>query len=459
MSRFLRDTAQPSRPAKKKNPVITVLSSLRLTIALLLILAFSSILGTIVPQKEAAGNMYAHLSPGMLKVFTALGLFDVYHSFWFLLITGVLCLNIIVCTTRRLPPALRQLRRFSVHTPPSHEHWVDISIDKDETDKIMLQLERILRFRFTKIEKTPTDRGVLLFAQRGRYKKVLLFAAHLSILVIICGMILGRYAGFEAYVLIAEGDSTQTAYLNNSPDIIDLGFTLRCDSFKIDYYEGGMPKEFLSELSFIEDGKVEAQGFLRVNHPLSFKGIRFYQANYDIDYVAKMNVSASELMQPITVAVHREYLLEDGKTRVTALRIEPDLMKMGPAVELDISDSDNHERIWVFKHINTIESNIPDLFTKAPKFNPGRFKPYVFSLEGLVPHYKTGLMVNRDPGSVIVAIGSLFFLIGIFISLLSAPKRIWVRTEGGTISITAQAGRLKPYEDKEIQQILQQIPR
>ena len=54
--------------------------SLKLNISLLIIIALASILGTIIPQGNAAGKFAMHLMPWTLSLFNSLGLFDVYHS-------------------------------------------------------------------------------------------------------------------------------------------------------------------------------------------------------------------------------------------------------------------------------------------------------------------------------------------------------------------------------------------
>ncbi|MBW1936796.1 MAG: cytochrome c biogenesis protein ResB [Deltaproteobacteria bacterium] len=48
----------------------------------------------------------------------------------------------------------------------------------------------------------------------------------------------------------------------------------------MDFYPNGTPKEYRSDLSFLVEGKVAHRGVLLVNHPITFKGITFYQASY-----------------------------------------------------------------------------------------------------------------------------------------------------------------------------------
>jgi cytochrome c biogenesis protein len=455
----LRNNTETNTKGRKNPPIKKFFSSLKLTTWLLLILAFSSILGTIIPQQGVSTTIHTHLSEELLRLFNFFQLFDVYHSYWFLFLCGLLCLNIVVCVTGRIPSAIRYMKKNPIQTMPSDSSFVDVNVAEEDLDKTLLRLEHILRYRFGKVRRVESDQGITLFAQRGRYKRGLLLVAHLSVLVIIFGMAVGRYTGFEAYVEIPEGEIAEAVYLNNNPGIIDLGFSIRCDAFHIDLYDTGMPKEYSSELSFMKDGHIVQKGVLRVNHPLSFKGIRFYQASYSKNYRAQLNITRNEEVQSVNALFENTYQLGDQDTKFTVVRVEQNFMNMGPAVELDISDSSRHIRIWIFKHIDEMISAVPDLLERVPKFNPGRFQPYVFSLEGLNEYYKTGLMVNRDPGGIIVALGGLFFFLGIFISLLTPRKRVWARIQGGTIGITIQGGRQSSAADKDINRIIREIRR
>ena len=81
----------------KPNVIWNFFSSVRLTIVLLIILALASIVGTLIPQKEEAIDFARSLSPEMFRFFSALDLFDMYHSLWFRLLMGCLTLNLIIC--------------------------------------------------------------------------------------------------------------------------------------------------------------------------------------------------------------------------------------------------------------------------------------------------------------------------------------------------------------------------
>lgn len=451
--------AQTINLVKKKNSFVTFLSSLNLTIWLLLILALTSILGSIIPQQGTTSTIHTHLSPVVLKLFMALRLFDVYHSYWFLSLTGLLCLNLVLCTTTRLPSVVSSVKKTSSYRIPKRANTVRTSIDREQADAILKRLEKTLRLRYGKVSRQESATATTLFAHRGRYRRISLLIAHLSILVIILGMTVGRYTGIEGYIELSQGETAKSVHVNNAEGILDLGFTLRCDQFTIDFYENGMPKDFLSKLSFIEDGHTLSQESLRVNYPVTYKGFRFYQANYGMDFSALIHIIHDRGNQSIHATKGRTYSLDDGQTVVRILRIEDNFMRMGPAVQLEVSGLTRKEVIWLFKNINGMTQAFPDLFTRAPRFNPALYKPYLFSLEELKPSFSTGLMITRDPGAAIVASGGLLFFLGIFISLISPRKRIWARLQDDHLTLAVQASGTKPSSDRELRQILQKAQR
>ena len=71
---------------KMSGVIWSFFSSVRLAITLLIVLAITSIVGTVIPQAEGAREFAMGLSPQLFRIFNFLGLFDMYHSLWFRLL-------------------------------------------------------------------------------------------------------------------------------------------------------------------------------------------------------------------------------------------------------------------------------------------------------------------------------------------------------------------------------------
>ncbi len=418
-----------------KQTILSFLSSLRLTIVILILIAVLSILGTLIPQEYTGGVPFSHLSPRLVKVFKSLQLSDLYHSAWFVILMCLLSLNLIACSVKRFPSSWKLFK--ATPSLDRSKPFEDIPSDNILTvngsrRKNADRVEGVLRKRYGRFRRKDTEEDTTFYAQRGAYAQLGVYIIHVSVLTIIVGAILGSLFGFKAYVNVIEGESTDTVYLTRGGGAKKLGFTVRCDTFSIAYYENGMPKEYRSELSFIEDNTVFFRGPLLVNHPITIKGMKFYQASYGSipGGVVHLTVTgANGKPTPVTVGIKDSFLLEESGARVTVERIEEDFMSMGPAVLLSVHASDGKMQIWVFQGIERMKRAIPGLLRKVPKFNPGLFKPYYFKLDDISQTYYTGLQVSRDPGVPTVAVGAVFVVIGFIMTFFSSHRRVWIRLE------------------------------
>ena len=87
------------------------LTSLKLVVLLLLILSAVSIAGTIIQQNKPLQMYYRSYDPGTVALFNKLGLFDMYHSWWFVACLALLALNITACTMDRYRGIMAGLRK------------------------------------------------------------------------------------------------------------------------------------------------------------------------------------------------------------------------------------------------------------------------------------------------------------------------------------------------------------
>ncbi|HPD61609.1 MAG TPA: cytochrome c biogenesis protein ResB, partial [Thermodesulfobacteriota bacterium] len=98
------------RSKRRKSDFLT---SLKLTIALLLLLAIVSIIGTLIPQNLTEGEYLRHYRAASYTMLKTLGVFDLYHSWWFILLTFFLGINLLVCSIKNVPRTLKILTRVS----------------------------------------------------------------------------------------------------------------------------------------------------------------------------------------------------------------------------------------------------------------------------------------------------------------------------------------------------------
>ena len=97
--------------SKKKSGPWSFLTSVKLTLVLLALIIILAIVGTLVPQREAAFELSGRLSPTLWNFLSKAQIFDLYHSIWFFALMGLFALNLMVCSIDRFPAAWRRFRR------------------------------------------------------------------------------------------------------------------------------------------------------------------------------------------------------------------------------------------------------------------------------------------------------------------------------------------------------------
>ena len=422
---------------KKVNIIWKFFCSVKLTLFILIILAITSILGTIIPQVQGEGMMKfaKSLRPDMLRLFISLDLFDMYHSIWFRSIIGCLALNLIICSIDRFPGALKLFRaqprpdrkKPFENLPPEQTFTV-----KGRPEETAERVSSFLSNRFKKVYQTRDKNNRFFYVEKGRFAHFGVYIVHSSLLFIIIGSLLGSFFGFEAYVNIVEGDKTDTVILRKQKKPMKLNFEVRCDKFSVDFYKNGAPKEYRSDLSFFVDGKDVKKMSLIVNHPVQFEGVTFYQANYGSVPGKKAQLKISRHSSKdgvITMEVESgvNTALPDKKGSFQIVKIEGDFMRMGPAVLISIQpDKGDEIRFWVFKDREMIEKKVPGIIGKFPKLNPSSFKPYTFYLDDIKSKYYTGLQVNKDPGVFFVWAGFFLIIAGFYVTFFTSHMRIWI---------------------------------
>lgn len=428
--------------SKNKNNLWSFFSSIKLTIVLLVLVVFLFSIASFFPQA------------------------DPYHAPLFYILMSLLSLNLIICSLNRFPLSLKQFKAATISEPAGIFNSVPqnqtIITDQDRS-AAESAIESSIRKQCSTVRKMDTKKGILFLGERRRFSIFGVYIVHLSILIMIAGALAGSIFGLEADLNIKEGESVNIMNLKGDKGTKALDFNVRCDKFILELYDNGMPKTYRSDLSFIRNGQVEKQGSLFVNHPISFGGLRFYQSSYGAAPDAKavlMYNKANQKSAELAMAAGDSFFLP-GHDRVDVLRVEENVMKMGPAVKLKITSGQKEVQFWVFRYIDEIAAANPGLLMEIPLFNPGLFKPYVFSLTRLEQPYFTGLHIVRDPSLPFVAAGAALLIVGLLTIFLLPYQRFWVRMEQAEtkilISIAGGSSRNQATFDSRLARLITKI--
>jgi cytochrome c biogenesis protein len=414
-------------------------TSVKLSVVLLISLAATSIIGTVIPQNESPEKYIQAFGEILYRIFDAFHFFDMYHSWWFQFLILMLTANIVVCSIDRLSATWKIV---FVKTPLFTFSRFRKSLNKEEfTDmRSPEQLEKIYKpfvskyYGYSRVKHT--DKGFCVFAEKWRWTRFGVYTVHLSVLLLLLGGLIGSFFGFEGYVNIPEGESINSVKLRSNGKIKDLGFNILCENFEVSFYDSGSPKEYRSRLIIMESDKAVLQKDIIVNDPLRYKGINFFQSSYGLLpprelTLSFMNRKTGKAYRKKTAIGQQIELPENmGKLVIKGFRNSAEFRghNIGEAFLGSLTP----------KNGNPIFVLLPLRF---PSFDRMRNGNVIVSVSGYKPHYYTGLQVSNDPGVWVVYTGFIVMIIGIYITFFMSHQRICIEvTKNGEKSSVMVAG-------------------
>ena len=414
----------PVNSADPFSKIWNFFTSVKLTIVLLLSLAVTSIFGTLIPQNEDPQAYIEAFGEVLFQLFNLLDLFDMYRSWWFQLLIVLLAVNIIVCSIDRISSSRRILfvRKPSFKLPRFRnlKHRREFT-DGRSPQQLKDAYQDFIARRFRHSQVDTTDNGFVIFGEKGRWTRFGVYTVHLSVVLLLIGGLIGSKFGFDGFVNIAEGESASQIRLRNKPQMVQLGFAVRCDDFDVSFYDTGAPKEFRSSLTILKQGKAVLQKDIIVNDPLRYEGISFFQASYG-------NLTPNEVILNFTSkATGMLYSKKAGLN--TPIVIPENLGTFVLQKHTRQANFRGHNIGEAFIGVLTPPNDSPVEITlplKFPSFDRMRKGNVFIAVADFVPRYYTGLQVSRDPGVWVVYVGFILMIIGIYITFFMSHQQVCV---------------------------------
>ena len=416
--------------------------SLKLTLFLLISLALTSIIGTILPQGALPPEYVAQISPAKLQIYSKLGLFDMYHSWWFITLLYVFSLNLISCSIKRLPHVFKFISEPQFVLGEGQRNSFPLKKEISFSGAVEKANERLTEFlgkEFSSPVITEHNGEFHLFAQKTAWCRLGVYVVHFSILVIFVGAIIGSLAGYKGFVTIVEGSSINS-FEGRSVQKIPLGFEVLCEKFSVEFYPTGSPKEFKSILTVTENGKPVpgySQVKVIVNEPMTYKGITFYQSSYGQAneggaHFISVTPRGGGIPEKLTVQEGVAVTLKDG-TVFKLLEATQEVRQFAPGF------SGPAARVEVMRKGAAPQTFIA--FKNFPEVNAQRGDALIFGYEGTNAKQYTGLQVAKDPGVWVVWLGCTLMVIGLGIAFFMSHKRIWVVVTKGHARMYGNASK------------------
>ena len=386
--------------------LIFKISSLRFAISLIIFIAISSGIGTFIPQGSNK-NFYIDIfdnAPifGFLngEKVLKLQLDHIYTSFWFLFALILLCISLAACSFRRQIPSLKASLKWTEYNTEkkfsklqlnsSHQ----INIDKDHISKADLLLKK----RGWKTYKFKSH----ISARRGLIGKIGPLVVHIGLIVLLVGSAYGSFTSQskEQYLLPGESLDLINESTNSKANV-------RLVNFSIERESDGIPKQFISKLDFSsEDLKSNEIKTAKVNHPIRFKGLTIYQADWAISNVVLE-------IDNILYQLHLKEIPEIGN------QVWGILVELGSGIKKNfLLTIDNENGPLKITNIENFSENILYINEDPLEINSSKL-----SLKKIIP--SSGLIIKNDPSIPFIYLSFILIIFGTIISLIPT-NQLWI---------------------------------
>ena len=424
--------------------VLTFFSSVKLAIVLFIVLTLSSILGTLIPQQRTPAEYQAHYG-SLSRVITGIDLDRLYQSAWFIGLLLLFGLNLIVCSLTRLTPKLR--KTFGSAWTVEAREVASLKTKESFTKRSGLEAvvaaarAELGRRRFRVAAKSDSGRALL----RARKHTFGLFGSdivHLGILVILAGGIVSGLGQYRSDVSVSEGQTVP---------VPSRAISLRLDKFETEYYPAGAVKAWKSTVTVFEGEAPRLTRIIAVNHPLSYKGVVFYQSSYGWDWenpALELRVkkkSDPAFLKTISLKSGEKAALDDG-TEITAVRFLPDFVIGADNEPATRTWEPNNPAVLVEGYRKDARVFSGWIFAKYPEFTHFRDSgemDLAFELASYKAPQFSVLQAASDPGAPVIWAGCIILMLGLFFSFYWPPREIKLVLEGREgPSVAVSAGGL-----------------
>lgn len=265
-----------------------LLTSVRFALGLIAFMAGAALAGVLIPQlpaqirgNDAAIDAWLALQDERFGFLTgtmsALGLFEMFRSVWFVSALGLLVASVCVCTANRVGPVWRNVTQPQMRVPDEYFGRGATAMEVASATAVAAELRR----RRYRVSATADGGATYLFADRCPWAQLATFVSHLALILFLAGGFVTLITAKEAQVLAGEGE-TRPVFAPGAADHMQIAV-----EDAVGRFDGtGFPLDFRSYLVVYKDGREVARGVTTVNDPLRYAGFNFHQSAYFADGAA-----------------------------------------------------------------------------------------------------------------------------------------------------------------------------
>lgn len=396
---------------------VSFLRTMTFGMVLLIAVMALSIAGSLIPQQRASMDYVNRFGADAARIILFLKMDNIFGSWYFIALTALLSINLVLCSIVRFPKAVRTrdaLIRAARNAP------IDQTLDADKANTLKACLEKR---RWKKIESE--EKTVYVRRMAGVYGS---FLMHLSILLVIV-------VGGALFVLPEITDITVMP-----GETIDLGdgTLVTVERFHIEDETGSL--DYASLLSAkTADGR-SLQREIRVNEPMRVGSFKIYQQTYGtagrirVDNADNGTTDTFYVTQPCFLSI-------DGRNGVFFNALYPGFIERTDGSITLVTNTSGAYADPIYE----VQSIVNGTSTPVLAFPDETINIGAVSFTMLSPSAYPGLRIKHVPGVLLGALYAVFVLMiaALYLCFFVAPVAVRVDRDGfALVSTKEKAGMI-----------------
>ena len=387
--------------------VMKFIQSMTFGLILLGLIVVLSMIGSVIPQNEAVMT-YVRNYPSFYQVILTLQLNQIFTSWYFLLLSAMLCVNLFFCSIIRIR---KLVQADPLAAAKSNLPMIEL------TEQGIHNVKEVLRKNHCKEEN-----GIYYKNLFGRYGS---FLTHLGILLTVI------FWGLAMY-LPKTIDST---CMPKEYVLLEDGTRIGVDSFSIEDADGKLDYSSVIKIA-LPDGSESDWTEIKVNHPASFHGYAVYQQTYGT--TGRITVKDGKGNEDSFYVEANDFLSADGKNGILYDNLYPGIDETDGKMTLITNTSGSYPNpVYVFTTV--IDSKQEEVMLAFPgdEYEIGE---YTFIFEQPVEY--PGLRIKKTPVVVnyLLMLAFLIMTVGLYLTFFLQPVVVKVTDTGYAIAGSKQEG-------------------
>ncbi len=385
---------------------ILKISSLRFAILLIIFIAISSGVGTLIPQGNDQQEYIDFYNETPIFGFIngsqviKLQLDHVYTSNWFLFSLILLCISLAACSFRRQIPSLKAALKWTEYKNEKKFYKLQLTTNYEIIQDVdhILKADSLLRKKGWSISKYKNR----LSARKGLVGKLGPIIVHIGLIILLIGSAYGNFSSQSKEQYLSLGESLDLINESTNSKV-----RIKLKNFFIERESDGKPKQFISNLEFFSKKQnLNEIKTTQVNQPIRFKGLTIYQADWSVsNIILEIDSVLYQLqLKPIPEIGDQIWglLIELGRENKKNYLLTID-NENGP---LKVSNIEDFSENFIYLNNNPLEINSSKL-----------------SLKKIIP--SSGLIIKNDPSIPFIYLSFTLIILGTIFSLIPT-NQIWI---------------------------------